>query len=272
MALTINTNVASLNAQRNLYKTGISLNKSLQRLSSGLRINSAKDDAAGLAISDKMTAQIRGLNQAVRNAGDAISLAQTGEGAMQESTNILQRMRELAVQSSNGTYTIGDRTSLNNEFTALSEELTRISTDTTFNTTKLLDGTFNAVDFAIGADSGQNISLSIAGVDASTLGVNDDGVDTVTKAQAAITAIDTAIASVDTARGTLGAFQNRLESTISNLQSISENVSSARSRITDADFAMETANMTKAQILQQSGIAMLAQANMLPQAALSLIG
>ena len=271
MALTVNTNVASLNAQRNLYKTGIDLNKSLQRLSSGLRINSAKDDAAGLAISDKMTSQIRGLNQAVRNAGDAISLAQTAEGAMQETTNILQRMRELAVQASNDTYTASDKATMNTEFTELKNELTRISDTTAFNKTNLLTGTFSGT-FAIGADASQNISLSIAGMDDTDLEVNASAVGSTASAQAAITSIDAAINTVDTERSELGAFQNRLDYTISNLQSISENLSSARSRITDADFAMETANLTKAQILQQSGVAMLSQANMLPQAALSLLG
>ena len=276
MALTINTNIASLNAQRNLGSSQGLLGKSLQRLSSGLRINSAKDDAAGLAISDRMTSQVRGLNQAVRNANDGISMAQTAEGALGEVTNILQRMRELAVQSSNGTNSTADRTSLNSEVTQLKAEIDRIANNTKFNGKVVLDGSFstaaNAAVFQVGADKGQTISVKIAGATATKLGVNATGVDTFTKAQVAISAVDTAIKSIDTIRGDLGAVQNRLESTISNLQNVSENIAAARSRILDADVAQETSNLTKANILQQAGVSVLAQANQSPQLALSLLG
>jgi len=273
MALVINTNIASLNAQRNLSASQTGLNKSLQRLSSGLRINSAKDDAAGLAISDRMTSQVRGLNQAVRNANDGISMAQTAEGALGEVTNILQRMRELAVQSSNGTNSSDDRTSLNAEVTQLKAEIDRIATNTKFNGKVLLSGGFssNGAVFQVGADAGQTISVTVAGATANKLGVSGVGVDTFSGAQSAITAVDSAIKTIDTIRGDLGAVQNRLESTISNLQNVSENISSARSRILDADVAQETSAMTKASILQQAGVSVLSQANQSPQLALSLL-
>ncbi len=276
MALTINTNVASLNAQRNLGASQNSLAKSMQRLSSGLRINSAKDDAAGLAISDRMTSQIRGLNQAVRNANDGISLAQTAEGALQETTNILQRMRELAVQSANDTNTTNDRTSLNAEVTQLIAEIGRIATDTKFNGKVLLTGNFstaaNAAVFQVGADAGQTISVTIGGATAAKLSVNGVGVDTRANASTAIGKIDAAIKTVDTIRGNLGAVQNRFESTISNLQNVSENLSAARSRILDADIAQETSAMIRSNILQQAGVSILSQANQSPQLALSLLG
>ena len=274
MALTINTNVASLNAQRNLANSQGALAKSMQRLSSGLRINSAKDDAAGLGISDRMTSQIRGLNQAVRNANDGISLAQTAEGALQESTNILQRMRELAVQSANDTNSTDDRTSLNAEVSQLISELDRIAQNTEFNGSVLLDGSFSAAVFHVGADAGQTISVSIS--DATTgsggLGVASVSVASQSGANSAITAIDSAITTIDTIRGDLGAVQNRFESTIANLSNVSENLAAARSRILDADIAMETSAMTKANILQQAGVSVLAQANQAPQLALSLLG
>ena len=272
MALVINSNIGSLNAQRNLNSTSKGMNTAMQRLSSGLRINSAKDDAAGLAISDRMTAQIRGLNQAARNANDGISLAQTAEGALSETTNILQRMRELSVQSANATNSSSDRTSLDAEFKQLISEIDRIATDTTFNNTKLLDGSFTSQAFQVGANSGQTISVSVAGATASTLGVGSLAVTSASGARAAIGAIDTAIASVDSIRGNLGAVQKRFESTIANLQNVSENVSAARSRILDADIASETSNMTKYNILQQAGVSILAQANQTPQLALSLLG
>ena len=474
MALSINTNIASLNAQRNLGKSQGMLNKSLQRLSSGLRINSAKDDAAGLAISDRMTSQIRGLNQAARNANDGISLAQTAEGALQESANILQRMRELAVQSANDTNTASDRASLQAEAAQLQAEIDRISQSTEFNGQRLLDGSFSGATFQIGPNAGQNITFAIGSAKASSIGsiamgtsaevaaatsaditiaigsgaavsigssanfavsgdtyrgansayakaasINDanisnlsatantsgtqtmgiiggtaldtyslsingtaiysasdvataltiqdvrdaingasgdtnvvasvsggditltaadgrdiavvesgtgfvvgtDGIsvtggdfadtlrgalslsatdtidlsgtianigfsDDIAKdtlgvdsiniatrngADTAIKRLDAALASVSSIRGTLGAIQNRFESTISNLQSVSENISAARARIMDADFAVETANLTKSQIMQQAGTAMLSQANQLPQTVLSLL-
>ena len=271
MALTINTNVASLNAQRNLGVSQSNLAKSMQRLSSGLRINSAKDDAAGLAISDRMTAQIRGLNQAARNANDGISLAQTAEGALQETTNILQRMRELAVQSANDTNSTADRTSLQAEVTQLIAEIDRISTDTTFNGKGLLNGDITDAKFQVGANADQTISVTIAKAGSLDLGVDTVDISSQTGSNSAITAIDTAIASVDTSRGDLGAVQNRFESTIANLNNVAENLSAARSRILDADIAQETSNMTKSNILQQAGVAILAQANQAPQLALSLL-
>ena len=276
MALSINTNVASLNAQRNLGASQSNLGTAMQRLSSGMRINSAKDDAAGLAISNRMTSQVRGLNQAVRNANDGISLAQTAEGALQETTNLLQRMRELAVQSSNGTNTTEDQKSLDAEFQQLITEIDRIATDTSFNNQVLLAGGFsgasNAMVFQIGADAAQTIAVEIAGAGATALSVNALNVLDFSAAQSAITQIDSAIGTVDVSRGDLGAVQNRLESTIANLQNVSENVSAARCRILDADIAQETSSMTKYNILQQAGVSILAQANQAPQLALSLLG
>jgi len=385
MSLTINTNVASLNAQRNLNTSQTSLSKSMQRLSSGLRINSAKDDAAGLAISDRMTAQIRGLNQAARNANDGISLAQTAEGALQESTNILQRIRELAVQSANDTNSDSDRSSLNDEVTQLKNELDRIAQTTAFNGKAVIDGTMTNATFQVGANAGtsQTISFSIesaraadlgttniteitaaaaaltsgsltfvadtagaagnytvtvvdqagltagtvsvsgttvtvtaalsastmadiaalinatsaateglitatgtataasagdyvlaGGVDASTTGTRTvDALSVSTRSEASITieSVDLALEDVDTIRGGLGAVQNRFESTIANLNNVAENLSAARSRILDADIAMETSEMTKQNILQQAGVSILAQANQIPQLALSLL-
>ncbi len=278
MALFINTNVASLNAQRNLGTSQLSLNKSMQRLSSGLRINSAKDDAAGLAISDRMTSQVRGLNQAVRNANDGISMAQTAEGALQETTNLLQRMRELAVQSANDTNTASDRTSLDAEFKQLVNEIDRIATTTAFNNQVLLSGGFsntsNAV-FQVGANANQTISLNVgaarAGDIGSTVAVSNVSITTRADANSAITIVDAAIADIDTIRGDLGAVMNRLESTIANLSNVSENIVASRSRILDADIAMETSSMTKSNILQQAGVSVLAQANQTPQLALSLL-
>jgi flagellin len=273
MSLTVNTNIASLTAQRNLVGTNKSLQTSLARLSSGLRINSAKDDAAGLALSDKMTGQIRGLNQAVRNANDGISMAQTAEGALQESTNLLQRMRELAVQSANGTYGSSERSSLNDEFTQLREEIGRIATATKFNGTQVLMGDMNSTTLQVGPNNGDTITINVGStaMNASGLGVNSLAIATMSGATAALSAIDTALNNIDTFRGKLGAIQSRLESTVSNLMNISENVSAAKSQIMDADFAAETANLTRAQILQQAGVAMLSQANAIPQAALALL-
>jgi flagellin len=283
MALTINTNVQSLNAQRNLGKSQANLANSMQRLSSGLRINSAKDDAAGLAITDRMTAQIRGMNQAARNANDGISLAQTAEGALGEVTNILQRMRELSIQSANASNSDADRGSLNSEFAQLKEEIDRIADTTQFNGKNLLDGTFKsgaAAVFQVGANANQVISVTIGisgGANTSALGsgavnVSALSISTAAHAQSSISVLDLAINDVDTMRGKLGAVQNRFESTIANLNNVSENLSAARSRILDADIAQETSNMTKMNILQQAGVSILAQANQTPQLALSLLG
>ncbi len=273
MALVINTNIGSLNAQRNLASSQNALNKSMQRLSSGLRINSAKDDAAGLAISDRMTSQIRGLNQAARNANDGISLAQTAEGALQETTNMLQRMRELAIQSSNSTNTTADRQSLDAEFQNLLEEINRIATSTSFNGKVLLSGAYasTAAVFQIGANAGQVISVTIGAATVSALGISGTGVATYSASQSAIALIDSAISTIDSVRGDLGAIQNRFESTISNLNNVAENLTAARSRILDADIAQETSQMTKNNILQQAGVAILSQANQTPQLALQLL-
>ena len=379
MAQTINTNVASLNAQRNLNRSQGLLNQSLERLSTGLRINSAKDDAAGLAISERFTTQIRGLNQAVRNASDGISLAQTTESALGELTNNLQRIRELAVQSVNATNSASDRAALDAEVQERINEVDRIAKQTNFNGVKVLDGSFGTATFQVGANVGETISVSLTtdvtagalgtvntntaaayvnatgtadlalefgtGADADAYGtatvtggstvaeaadainsanvtgiaafVNDSGqlqvvnsnsgnvviaesggagsdttglagttadetvgvtttlasvgVDTVGKANFAIARIDSALTAVNGLRGNLGAIQNRFESTIVNLQTVSENLAASRGRIQDADFAAETAALTKAQILQQAGVAVLSQANAQPQLALSLL-
>ena len=378
----INTNVASLNAQRNLSGTNGALGTALQRLSSGFRINSARDDAAGLAISERFTTQIRGLNQAQRNANDGISLAQTAEGALAEVGNNLQRIRELAVQASNGTNSQGDRDALNAEVTQLKAEIQRVAEQTTFNGTKLLDGSFTAVAFQVGANAGETITVSsianvttgaiggnytrttaafnasaltgfgtaiaaggvtINGVDigaiagaanaqeragqlveainrvssqtgvgasydavtgdvsfvsaaqfavagttndaavagfanaatvgtaTTTTGITAVSVSSFTGAQQAIGQIDNALTAVNSARANLGAIQNRFQSVVQNLSTTSENLSASRSRIKDADFAKETAELTRAQILQQAGVAMLAQANQVPQSVLSLL-
>jgi flagellin len=280
MALVINTNIASLNAQRNLSRSQGDLNKAMQKLSSGLRINSAKDDAAGLAISDRMTSQIRGLTQAARNANDGISLAQTAEGALQETTNMLQRMRELAVQSANDTNTVADRSSLDAEFQSLIEEMNRIATTTSFNGKTMLTGSYanpgSGFIFHVGANANQTISITIAGASTGGLGsgantVASMAVLTQSGANFTLGVIDAAISDVDVMRGDLGAAQNRMESTIANLNNVAENLSAARSRILDADVAQETATMTKNNILQQAGVAILSQANQTPQLALSLL-
>ncbi|UCE75803.1 MAG: flagellin FliC [Gammaproteobacteria bacterium] len=277
MALTINTNVASLNAQRNLTSTQGALETSLRRLSSGLRVNSAKDDAAGLFSIQKMTADIRGLNQAVRNAQDGISLGQTGEGAMDQIQSNMQRIREIAVQSANAT--VEDRTGLQAEVDQLTQEIARIVQTTEFNGQNLLDGTAATLTFQIGADGAASNQIDVNGLDLTSLssysasltatGVVD--VDDAAGASAAIASIDADIDSVSSSRATFGAIQNRFESVVVNLTTYAENLSAARSRIQDADFAAETANLTRAQILQQAGVAMLAQANTLPQTALSLL-
>jgi len=373
MAQSINTNVASLNAQRNLSQSQGLLNQSLERLSTGLRINSAKDDAAGLAISERFTTQIRGLNQAVRNASDGISLAQTTESALGELTNNLQRIRELAVQSANASNSASDRAALNAEVNERVAEIDRIAKQTNFNGLKVLDGSFGSATFQVGANVGETISVSLetdvtanaigtvnsvaggaftdltadatltftdasaatigtvdvatgatiqetvdainsanldgvaafvndagtiqilsdeAGVTVADSGTNETGLDaaatvaetagaaasisaadisTVAGANFAIARVDSALTDVNGLRANLGAIQNRFESTITNLQTVSENLSASRGRILDADFAAETANLTKAQVLQQAGVAVLAQANAQPQLALSLL-
>jgi len=263
MAAVINTNIASLNAQRNLSTSQMSMNQSIQRLSSGLRINSSKDDAAGLAIATRMDGQVRGMDVAIRNSNDAISFLQTAEGGLSKGTDALQRMRELAVQAANGSYSSGDRANLDAEYQQLSSELTRLSTATKFNGQAALGQSYS---FQVGADAGDTISV------ASVAAVTQAGsITSASAASNAITAIDSALDTANTNRATLGAYQNRFESVISNLQISSENMSAAKSRIMDADFASETAKMTRAQILQQAGTAMLAQANQLPSQVMSLL-
>tara|TARA_B100002049_G_C16065668_1_gene370312 strand:+ start:535 stop:1353 length:819 start_codon:yes stop_codon:yes gene_type:complete len=270
----VNTNVSALNAQRQLFDTSNALNTSFERLSSGFRINSASDDAAGLQISDRMTSQIQGLNQAVRNANDAISLSQTAEGALDETTTSLQRIRQLAIQSQSGINSSSDRAALQKEVAALTTEISRIAANTQFNGNNILDGGFSAA-FQVGANSGQTISVNLSrtgGFGASGLSVGTLDISTQAGASAALTAIDTAISTIGAQRADLGALQNRFQSTIRNLSNISENVSAARSRIRDTDFASETAELTRNQILQQASTTVLSQANQRPQAALSLLG
>ena len=323
MALYVNTNVSSLNAQRQLMKSGNSLDTSFQRLSSGLRINSAKDDAAGMQISNRLTGQVNGLNQGNRNANDGISLAQTAEGALDEVTSMFQRIRTLAQQASNGSNTDEDRLALQEEIRSLSSEVNRVSEDTTFGGQNLLDGTYNA-SFQVGADAAQTISFSmkevggdstiadnngftlsgiasvassVSGTAGSSLASLNDlssigsssvvgssfsysadfiataiSVSSQSNAQKVLAGMDSLIAVVDKKRAELGAVQNRFQSTIRNQSNIAENLSAARSRIQDTDFATETANLTKMQILQQASSSILSQANQRPQVALSLLG
>ena len=321
MALYVNTNVSSLNAQRQLMNSGTALDQSFQRLSSGLRINSAADDAAGLQISDRLQSQINGLNQGNRNANDGISLAQTAEGAMDEITGMFQRIRTLAQQASNGSNTDEDRLALQEEIRQLSSEVNRVATDTTFGGQNLLDGSYEA-NFQVGADAVQTIGFSMKNVGgtvngtltanggftmsgiggiasgvtgksmtALTAGISNVGtqvlaanagftnmaatvisVSSQANAQQVLAAMDSMIAVVDKKRAELGAVQNRFQSTIRNQANISENLSAAKSRIKDADFATETAALTRNQILQQASQTILSQANQRPQAALSLLG
>lgn len=274
MTLFVNTNVSSLNAQRQLFDSSIRLNTSFERLSSGFRINRAADDAAGLQITDRLTTQVQGLNQAVRNANDAISLAQTAEGALGETTNSLQRIRQLAVQSQNGINSSADRTALQAEVSALKQEISRIGTDTQFAGVDILSGAFSAA-FLIGANGGQTISINISrtgGFGASGLSLATTSVATVADASATLTAIDAAISTIGSQRADLGALQNRFQSTIRNLSNIAENLAGARSRIRDTDFAIETAELTRNQIIQQASTTVLSQANQRPQAALQLLG
>jgi flagellin len=310
MAQTINTNLVSLNAQRNQASSQMSLSTSMQRLSSGLRVNSAKDDAAGLAIAERMNSQVRGMNVAVRNANDAISLSQTAEGALGKISDNLQRMRELGVQSRNATNSDDDRASLQKEFKQLQEEVARTINNTSFNGKKLLDGSTGDMDFQIGAGTTVDDKITVTGVDLagtaskanavdadptistadvvlgtaytsyaddaegiSIGGYRDDGTTLVdaTDIDAAINVIDKSLDRVNEQRATFGAAQNRFDAVISNLQVNIENQSAARGRIMDADFASETANLSRAQILQQAGNAMIAQANQMPQQIMKLL-
>ena len=279
MALTVNTNTTSLGVQKNLNRATDALSTSMTRLSSGLKINSAKDDAAGLQIATRMTSQIRGQTMAIKNANDGISIAQTAEGAMQEQTNILQRMRELAIQANNASNSDKDRDALNTEFASMSDELTRIANSTQLNGKNLLNTTAT-LSFQVGSNTGteNQISIKLANLTASALGVNSgaiaiSGADSTISANfsAAVNAIDSALQTINSTRADLGAAQNRLTSTINNLQNINENAEAARGRVQDTDFAAETAQLTKQQTLQQASTAILSQANQLPSAVLKLL-
>ena len=304
MALYVNTNVSSLNAQRQLVNSGNALDTAFQRLSSGTRINSAKDDAAGLQISSRLSAQINGLEQGNRNANDGISLAQTAEGALDEVSNMFQRIRTLAAQAANGSNTDSDRAALQLELRQLGKEVNRVAKDTTFGGKNLLDGSYSA-QFQVGANASQTISFTmtavssfdgsavsmasfnisdiaavasdisgtIAGQGATTAFANASSLSftSTDKAQSMLAAVDAMIGAIDAKRAELGAVQNRFSSTIRNQANIQENLSAARSRIKDADFAAETAALTKAQILQQASSTVLTQSNQRPQSALSLL-
>lgn len=305
MALYVNTNVSSLNAQRQMVNSGNALDTAYARLSSGNRINSAKDDAAGMQIASRLTAQINGLDQGIRNANDGISLAQTAEGALDEVSNMFQRMRTLAAQAANGSNTDSDRAALQLELRQLGKEVNRVASDTTFGGKNLLDGSYSA-QFQVGANAAQTISFTMTAAtswDGSTVSLNSFKVSdvgavateiagtiagsgaatafanasslsftSIDKAQSMLGAVDAMIGAIDAKRAELGAVQNRFSSNIRNQQNISENLSAARSRIKDADFAAETAALTKAQILQQASSSILAQANSRPQSALQLLG
>ncbi len=266
MPMTINTNLVSLNAQRNLSTSQMSLATSMQRLSSGLRVNSAGDDAAGLAIATRMNAQIKGTNVAIRNANDGISLAQTAEGALATVTDALQRMRELAVQAQNGTNGTTDRANLNTEYQQLSQEITRIAAQTKFNGTAIVGASAGAQVFQVGANNGDTLTITTSTV--TTVGGD---LTTSGNAATAVTALDTALDTISTNRATYGAAISRFGFAISNLQITAENQTAAHGRIMDADFAAETSNLSRAQILQQAGSAMVAQANQLPNTVLTLL-
>jgi len=280
MAQVINTNTASLNAQRNLVQSQSSLAQSMTRLSSGLRINSAKDDAAGLAIAERMNAQVRGMNVAIRNSNDGISLAQTAEGALSKVGDSLQRMRELAVQARNSTNSDDDKDSLNKEFVELQSEIKRVLGGTAFNGKKILGSDATSLTFQVGANTTDDDVIKVETTDMTkdttitAVTVNTAKIDNTATAGAIATVIDdidTAIDTINNKRATFGATQSRFDAVIANLQQSVENQSAARSRIMDADFAAETANMSRAQILQQAGNAMIAQANQAPQQVLSLL-
>ncbi|MBC3437619.1 flagellin FliC [Pseudomonas sp. BW16M2] len=284
MALTVNTNTTSLGVQKNLNRASDALSTSMTRLSSGLKINSAKDDAAGLQIATRMTSQIRGQTMAIKNANDGISIAQTAEGAMQEQTNMLQRMRELANQSRNDSNSTLDREALDKEFQSMLKEIDRIASSTELNGKKLLNGSSGVMTFQVGSNIGSDNQITISlsssmstGTGGALSGLNGKAI-TGTSANieanftAAMSAIDDALQAINTSRADLGAAQNRLTSTINNLQNVNENAEAARGRVQDTDFAAETAQLTKQQTLQQASTSVLAQANQLPSAVLKLLG
>ncbi len=270
----INTNIKSLVAQQALSVNSRGLTKAMEQLSTGKRINSAADDAAGNAIASKMTAQVRGLNQAVRNANDGISMVQTVEGALNEVSNMLQRMRELALQSANGTYSTADRTALNSEYSALKDEIERISDKTTWNGMQVVGSAATSYQLQVGADAGATMTVNFMDVynSASTVGsAANTGVATAASAATAVTNLDAAISVIDTYRSELGATINRLQYTTDNLTNVSTNTAASRSRIQDTDYAQTTTELAKRQIIQQAATAMLAQANQQPSSVLSLL-
>ena len=280
MALIINTNVASLGAQRSLATSGTELKTAMERLSSGKKINSAADDAAGFAIAERMTAQIRGLNMATKNANDGLSMLAVIENATNDVTDMLHRMRELAIQATNDTNSIEDRKFLQKEVAQLKEEINRVADQTTYNDQVVLNGDFTGKSIQVGTESGNKVTFSIDGINANEIGTTTSGatsfvsginIESVSGAQAGLQVITDAIEQVAGDRATYGALQNRLEYTVSNLMNVAEFTTAARSRIEDADFAAESARLAKAQVLQQTGTAMLAQANASSQLALSLI-
>ena len=268
-----NTISGSTLSSRNLVQAQQNLNKSMERLSSGSRINSAQDDAAGLAISDRINSQVRGINQAIQNANDGYSLVQTADGALGESTTILQRMRELAVQSSNGIYNNSDRASMNAEFSQLQSELDRIAGTTSFNGQNLLNGDMaeSGMSFQVGADAGEQITVQVDGATQQDLGTTDLNVLSQSGAQSSLAAIDDALSRVSSTRGDLGAVQGRFESTINNLGNVAENMTAANSRIADADMAEEVSSLARNKILEQVGVAMRAQANQSAKTVLGLL-
>ena len=272
MGLRINTNIAAINGQRNLNDVTSRLSGNFARLSSGLRIATSADDAAGLGISEKMRSQIRSFAAAGRNAQDGISLTQTAEGALNEVSNNLTRLRELAIQSSNGTLSTTDRATINTEATALIAEIDRVSSSTEFNGVNLLDGSTATSSIQVGIDASQTIDVSLQNASASTLGVNAIDLSSASGANTALGNIDSAIDTLNTARGNLGASQNRLSSAYRSIQNARENLSAAESRIRDVDVAYETADLTRNSILQQASVSVLSQANVQPQLALSLLG
>ncbi len=272
MAMVINTNVSSLNAARQLESSSRDQAVSMERLTSGLRINSAADDAAGLAVSTAMTTQIMGTDQAVRNANDGISMAQTIDGAADEMSSMMQRQRELAVQSLNGTYTAENRTAMDDEFNALSAELTRIATTTKFNGVQVMSAaTSTNIQVGWEATAADIIAVTTIGGAALAVNVTALGVDSSANAALAVAGLDLAISTLSLERSGVGAVQNRLDHTVSNLQNVSENISAARSSIQDTDFAKESANLARDQVLQQAGMSMLSQANANSQNVLSLL-
>jgi flagellin len=275
MGLRVNTNVASINAQRNLAQVTGRLEHNFRRLATGLRISVAADDAAGLAISERLRSQVRSLEQAKRNANDGISMVQTAEGALNEGSSILVRLRELAIQSANGTVSNQDRETLDEEFQSLVNEINRIGRSTEFNGVRLLDGSASNVTFHVGFGTSTGIdtlNISLSASLSTTLGLNSLDIGSGGDTSAALTAIDSAVNTISSLRGRLGAVQNRLNSTIANLGVQVENLSAAESRIRDVDVAYETAQLTRNSILQQASIAILAQTNAQPQSALNLLG